>query len=174
MILMNRLKNTEQSLKHHPEGNVWNHTMLVVDEAAKVKDESRNQKAFMWAAFLHDIGKGEATKNHKGKITSYDHDKIGAKLAKSFLTEYSRDQELIKEVVALVRWHMQILFVLNKLPFADVKTMKREVDIKEIALIGLCDRLGRLGADRSQEESNVIEFIQKCKMEENEPSKVNV
>ncbi len=53
--LLNNLKQTNQSPKHHPEGNVWNHTMLVLDEAAKVKDKSQNKKVFMWAALLHDI-----------------------------------------------------------------------------------------------------------------------
>ena len=72
--LLKKLKNVEQSKKYHPEGNVWNHTMMVVDEAAKVKDQSSHSKAFMWAALLHDIGKPDTTKVRKGRITSYDHD----------------------------------------------------------------------------------------------------
>ena len=34
--MLHVLKKTEQSPIHHPEGNVWNHTLLVVDEAAKL------------------------------------------------------------------------------------------------------------------------------------------
>lgn len=37
-IMLHKLKQTKQSPKHHPEGNVWNHTLLVVDEAAKIKE----------------------------------------------------------------------------------------------------------------------------------------
>ncbi len=33
--LIAELKNVPQNLKYHPEGNVWNHTMMVVDNAAK-------------------------------------------------------------------------------------------------------------------------------------------
>jgi putative nucleotidyltransferase with HDIG domain len=160
--LLNELKQTKQSPKHHPEGSVWNHTMLVLDEAAKVKNKSHNPKVFMWAALLHDIGKPNTTKNHKGKITSYDHDKIGSELTRKFLIEFTDDETFIDKVAELVRWHMQILFVVNKLPFADVKTMKEQTDINEIALLGLCDRLGRLGANRSQEKSNIKMFIEKC------------
>jgi uncharacterized domain HDIG len=160
--LLNELKKTEQSPKHHPEGNVWNHTMLVVDEAARVKNESNDKKAFMWAALLHDIGKPDTTKKHKGKITSYDHDKIGAGLARKFLMEITDEKLFIEKVVELTRWHMQILYVVNNLPFADVKSMKKKIDIKEVALLGLCDRLGRLKANRSEEEVAVKTFLQKC------------
>ena len=41
--LLNRLKEVPQSPKHHPEGNVWNHTMLVVNEAARKKKRSGNR-----------------------------------------------------------------------------------------------------------------------------------
>jgi hypothetical protein len=58
---------------------------------------------------------------------------------------------------------MQILYVVNDLPFADVITMKKEVDINDIALLGLCDRLGRFGTDQKQEKDNVDTFLMKCK-----------
>lgn len=170
--LLNNLKNAQQSPKHHPEGNVWNHTMMVVDEAAKLKNESNSKKAFMWAALLHDIGKPDATKNRNGKITSYDHDKIGANLAWKFLAEFSDDDEFMRKVTMLVRWHMQILFVVNNLPFADVKTMKRQADVTEVALLGLCDRLGRLNADRKKEEENIKAFLGKVGTASNEDSRV--
>lgn len=162
--MLSRLKRTEQSPKHHPEGNVWNHTMLVLDEAAAAKSQSRDEKVFMWAALLHDIGKPDTTKSRKGRITAYDHDKTGAVLAGEFLQELTEDHGFIDRVVSLTRWHMQILYVVNDLPFADVKTMKKQADIREIALLGLCDRLGRVGANRSQEEKNIKLFIQKCEM----------
>lgn len=159
--MLKKLKVTEQSKKHHPEGSVWNHTMLVVDEAAKVKFKSKNPRVFMWAALLHDIGKPAATKIRKGKITSYDHDKIGEKLSCEFLGHFGCDKDFVREVSSLVRWHMQVLFVVNGLPFADVKNMKRQTDISDVALLGLCDRLGRLGADKKEEEKNIDKFIQK-------------
>lgn len=154
---------TEQSPIHHPEGNVWNHTMLVVDYAAQLKSESSDARAFMWAALLHDIGKPDTTKKHKGKITAYDHDKVGAKLAEEFLSSLMDDKEFITRVTNLVRYHMQILYVLKNLSFQDIKGMKEHVNIKDIALLGLCDRLGRTGSDRAAEEKNMELFLQKCK-----------
>ncbi len=161
LVMINNLKKAEQSPKHHPEGNVWNHTMLVVDEAAKVKEISGDSKVFMWAALLHDIGKPDTTKIRNGRITSYDHDKVGADLARKFLAEYVKDNVFIEKVAELVRWHMQILFVINNLPFADVRTMKKKTDINEVALLGFCDRMGRLGVEQEDEEENIKKFLYK-------------
>ncbi len=163
--LLSGLVDTPQSLQYHPEGNVWKHTMLVVDNAAKVKKISENPRAFMWGALLHDLGKTPTTKIKKGKITSYDHDKVGAELSIKFLQELTDDVELIKQVTALVRWHMQTLFVTKKLPFGDVKKMSLEISIKEIALLSQCDRLGRGGISESkikEEKENIKDFIRTC------------
>ncbi|MEF9951638.1 MAG: HDIG domain-containing protein [Clostridium sp.] len=154
-----KLRHVEQSPVHHPEGSVWNHTMMVLDQAAKVRDKSQDSRIFMWAALLHDIGKAPTTKIRKGRITSYDHDSVGADLAKKFLEEFTDDKEFIDGVSALVRWHMQILFVVNKLPFADIKGMKSQVNINEVALLGYCDRMGRTNSDSEKEKRNIELFI---------------
>ncbi len=153
------LKTTEQHPTHHPEGNVWNHTMLVVDEAARVREKSKNPRVFMWAALLHDIGKPVTTRQKSGKITAYDHDKVGAKLVTAFLNYFETDQNFIRQVSMLVRYHMQILFVVKKMPFADIKGMKRDTDVEEVALLGLCDRMGRGKKNQKEEENNIKSFL---------------
>lgn len=163
--LLRCLLDTPQSPEHHPEGNVWRHTMLVVDNAAKVKELSENPRAFMWAALLHDLGKAPTTKIKKGKITSYDHDKVGAELSRNFLEALTKDEELIKQVIALVRWHMQTLFVTKKLPFGDVGKMALDISIKEIALLSQCDRLGRGEMNKNkikEEKGNIKSFVRIC------------
>lgn len=168
-----KLQSTPQSPIHHPEGNAWNHTLLVVDEAAKLRDKSKNKEVFMWASLLHDIGKPETTATRKGRITSYNHEEVGAKLAIKFLHQFTDDEKFIDEVAMLVKFHMQMLFVLNDLPFAKVKEMTHSCDINEIALLGLCDRLGRKGADVKAEGKNMKTFIEKCKSMEFERSNIN-
>ncbi|RDU22531.1 HDIG domain-containing metalloprotein [Anaerosacchariphilus polymeriproducens] len=158
-----KLKTTEQSKVHHPEGNVWNHTLMVVDEAAKRKTESKDEEVFMWTALLHDIGKPETTKIRKGRITAYDHDKVGAKRTKEFLSAILEDRDFIQRVSNLVKYHMQVLYVLKDLPYKNVQGMQKDTDISEVALIGLCDRLGRTGSSEKEEEENIKLFIEKCK-----------
>lgn len=163
--LLFELKEIEQSKQHHPEGNVWNHTMLVVDQAAKVKSNSQDQEIFMWVALLHDLGKIKVTKIRKGRITAYDHDREGEHMGKEFLSKLIEDEEFIKKVCLLIKWHMQPLYVIKDLPFAKIKQMNEEVSIVEIGLFTLCDRLGR--GDLSIENINrvkndVIIFLNKC------------
>ena len=163
--LLGDLKKVPQSPQHHPEGNVWNHTMLVLDNAAERKHLSKNPKVFMWSALLHDLGKAPTTQVRKGKITAYDHDKWGEKLSIKFLKELINDDTFIDQVSKMVRWHMQILFVAKGLPFADIQRMTAEVSVDEIALLGLCDRLGRgeLTLEKKQEEEKTIKtFLEKC------------
>ena len=162
--MLYKLKETEQSPIYHPEGNAWNHTMLVVDEAAKLRNKSRDERVFMWAALLHDIGKAETTKNKKGKITAYNHETVGADLCVKFLQEFTTDDTFIQKVKGLVRWHMQILHVVKDMPFADIKSMKEETDIREVALLGFCDRMGRTNVDTIKKKNNIILFLEKCKL----------
>lgn len=160
--MLHQLKHTVQSPKYHPEGNVWNHILLVVDEAAKVKSQSENPTAFMWAALLHDIGKGITTQNKKGKITARDHDKASAKMAREFLSQFVKDGSFIERVCGLVRYHMQILFVVSGMKFADIEGMKCHTNVQEVALLGLCDRLGRLGSIPQKENNHIKLFLQAC------------
>lgn len=156
-----RLKKTDQSEKYHPEGNVWNHTMMVVDEAAAVKEQATDPNAFMWAALLHDIGKPDTTVIRKGRITSYNHDKLGARLSKEFMVSLGADTEFVEKVSNLVLYHMHMLYVLQNLPYADTKNLLNRVDIYDIALLCRCDRLGRMGADRDSEIKEAEAFLHK-------------
>ena len=163
--LLGDLMEVPQSPEHHPEGSVWNHTMLVLDNAGERKHISQNPKVFMWSALLHDLGKAPTTKLRKGKINSYDHDQWGERLSAKFLKEFSSDDGFINQVSKMVRWHMQILFVVKGLPFADIGRMASEVSIEEVALLGLCDRLGRgdmTTNKRKEEEKNIKIFLEKC------------
>ena len=160
--MLHKMRDTEQSPIYHPEGNVWIHTMQVIDVAAKVKKRSRDPKVFMWAALLHDIGKPATTKMRKGRITSYNHDQEGEKLARDFLAYFQEDKAFIEKVCGLVRYHMQILFVVKGQAYADLKGMKKRTDLQEVALLGLCDRLGRDTQNKDEEERNIMLFIQKC------------
>ncbi|MCT4598735.1 MAG: HD domain-containing protein [Vallitalea sp.] len=159
------LKRIQQNPKHHPEGNVFNHTMEVVDNAAKISNISSDKRVFMWASLLHDLGKITATKIRKGRITAYDHDKQGEVIAKTFLETFSDDNEFISKVSKLVRWHMQPLFVAKKMPFATVEDMIAETSISEVALLCICDRTGRGPISREVEKKEhliVLDFLLEC------------
>ena len=157
--LIKNLVKIEQNPKYHPEGNVLNHILLVTDNASNLKEKSRDKRAFMWGAFLHDIGKLTTTKIRKNRITSYNHDTEGEKIALDFLDKLTDDEDFKKRVSKLVRWHMQPLFFDKNLPFFKPKDMLNDVEYKEIALLSLCDRLGRgeMESKTIESEKNRIE-----------------
>jgi len=152
------LQGVEQNPKFHPEGNVFVHTIMVIDEGAKNREKSNNKRAFMWSLLLHDIGKTPTTKVRKGRLTSYDHDIVGADMTKTFLTYFNEEESFIAEVTGLVRWHMQSLFVTKNLKFQNISNMLEDVKINEIVLVSLSDRLGRGNLDSTEIGNTEIEI----------------
>ena len=161
-LVLTRQMTTPQSPVHHPEGNVWNHTLLVVDRAAAHKAFSADPRVFMWAALLHDIGKPDTTRERRGRITAYDHDRVGAELARALLRKVTGEADFSEAVVRLVRYHMQPLYVVKELPFQDIAGMKAQTSVAEVALLSYCDRLGRGNADRRAEAKAIGTFLEKC------------
>ncbi|RDY24243.1 HDIG domain-containing protein [Romboutsia maritimum] len=163
--IIKKLDNIDQNIKYHPEGSVLNHILLVIDEASKNKEYSSDKRVFMWAALLHDIGKLTTTRIRKNRITSYNHDVEGKKIALEFLNQLSDDKIFNKKVSDLVKYHMQPLFFDKNLPFFDLKNMLKEVDFKEVANLSLCDRLGRgnmTKEDIKNEKERIERFVSYC------------
>ncbi|NFG24023.1 HDIG domain-containing protein [Clostridium botulinum] len=163
LSMIKELREVPQNPKYHPEGNVFIHTMMVVDEGAKRREISNDKRIFMWTLLLHDIGKKPTTKMRKGRLTSYDHDKVGAKMAEEFLNYFNENDEFIDYIRKLIRWHMQSLFVVKNTRFQDIEGILRDVNGDDIVLVSLCDRLGRGGLDDSliEQTKNDIEDFKK-------------
>ena len=149
------LREVQQNPKYHPEGNVFIHTMMVVDEGVKNKEKSSDKRAFMWSLLLHDVGKKPTTKIRKGRLTSYDHDKVGENMARKFLEYFNEDNEFINKVTGLVRWHMQSLFVTKDSRFQRIDEMLKDVDTNDIVLVAMSDRLGRGGLDKNKTKETI-------------------
>lgn len=96
----------KQNPEWHPEGDVWQHTLLVIDNAAALRDflPEELRLTFMYAALLHDIGKPSTTLSD---LTSHGHDEAGAILAETFMRRITDETKLIEDVCALVRLHMR-------------------------------------------------------------------
>lgn len=163
LSMIKDLREVPQNPKYHPEGNVFIHTMMVVDEGAKRREISNDKRIFMWTLLLHDIGKKPTTKMRKGRLISYDHDKVGAEMAEEFLNYFNENKDFVDYVRKLIRWHMQSLFVVKNTRFQDIEGILRDISVDDIALVSLCDRLGRGGLDDSliEQTKNDIEFFKK-------------
>ena len=156
------LQDVEQNPKFHAEGNVFIHTGMVIDEGAKNRENSKSKRAFMWSLLLHDIGKKPTTKIRKGRLTSYDHDIVGADMTREFLNYFNEEESFIVEVTGLVRWHMQSLFVTKNFKFQNIRNMLEDVNTDEIVLVSLSDRLGRGNLDDNEIKNTKIEGKKRC------------
>lgn len=137
-----------QDPAHHPEGDAFEHTCLVLDECAKVKHLSNNPISFMFGGLLHDVGKSVTTKTDDvtGKITSYSHDSEGVEIARTFMHRLTNEKELISDVCLFVEHHMKPILFYNdkdKIKDATFRKLANKVNLKEIALMSRCDQLGR-------------------------------
>ena len=104
---LNAMIGVEQSPIYHAEGDVWNHTMMVVDEAACFRPLTPAPYALMLGALCHDMGKPSCTTVIDGKIHAYEHEIKGMAPARNFLRRMKLDRNMIAQVRSLVRHHMR-------------------------------------------------------------------
>lgn len=97
-----------QSPRYHPEGDVFEHTMLVVDCAAALREKARWPLGFMLAALFHDLGKAVATEiRPDGRITAYGHEVKGLPLCEAQLRRLTNQAKLIEYVKNMMWLHMR-------------------------------------------------------------------
>ena len=148
------LAGVKQNPKHHAEGDVWVHTMMVLDAAAKYRDKTENKTGFMLAALTHDFGKAVTTEEIDGVIHSYNHEIKGLPLVKNFLRRLTAENKLCEYVLNLVRNHMRpnTLAGANSSVKASNKMFYEACDPLALIYLGLSDSEGRIkaGADESK------------------------
>ena len=97
-----------QNPKYHPEGDVYCHTMLVLDQAATLRSRAVEPLFFMFAALCHDLGKIDSTRiEPDGRITSHMHPASGRPLAERQLRRLSDNSRLLRYVDDMVGNHMR-------------------------------------------------------------------
>lgn len=103
-----RLIGVEQNPQFHPEGDVWNHTMMVLDQAANLRKQTRFPLYYMLSALMHDLGKITSSQvQSNGRITSYMHPEAGVPLAEAQLKRLTNDARLTAYVTNMVLMHMR-------------------------------------------------------------------
>ena len=111
-----KLRGVEQPPQYHPEGDVWVHTMLLLDHLP-----AGASATLAWGMLLHDIGKPAtyqpANPEKAGdRIRFNGHVEVGMRVAEEILGRLRFSNEETAQIVALIRHHMQ---------FGDVRQMKQ-------------------------------------------------
>ena len=103
------LSGLEQDPLYHPEGDVWVHTMEVLDRAAARREKAENPYGLMLLALCHDLGKTTTSEvsEKDGRIHSYGHETEGLPLVESLLQRVCCEGDVRAYVQNMVPLHMR-------------------------------------------------------------------
>jgi len=104
---LRQLIGLEQDPVFHPEGDVWTHTMEVLDRAAAMRSKVSDPYSFMLLSLTHDLGKIVTTEKIKGRIHAYEHEIKGMPLVESFIRRLTNEKDVIAYVKNMVPLHMR-------------------------------------------------------------------
>jgi poly(A) polymerase len=95
------MKGVEQSPDYHPEGDVFEHTLRLLDNLG------RSKETLALGALLHDVSKRECAGRKGSRITFYGHTEVGEKKAIEICKRLRRSREVWESVGYLVRNHLR-------------------------------------------------------------------
>jgi len=136
----------QQNPAYHSEGDVWTHTMMVLDEAAKLRHRAANPYWFMLSAVTHDFGKAVCTEEKDGVLHAYQHEVRGLPLIEAFLRRITSETRLIEYVLNLSEYHMKPNTVAGARSAVKVTTrmFDQSVDPEGLICLALADDRGRI------------------------------
>jgi tRNA nucleotidyltransferase (CCA-adding enzyme) len=144
----------QQEPEWHPEGDVWVHTLLVIDEARKRIDDLGypQQVAVMLAAVCHDLGKPATTAFLDGRIRSINHEEEGVPPSTAVLDRLNihslQGYDVRREVLGMVANHLKPGMFCKAQPQAGDGAFRRlaqKVDLELLARVARADCEGRGG-----------------------------
>ncbi len=95
----------KQDSIYHPEGDVYIHTMEVIDRAVIYRDKL-NTYPFMLLCLCHDFGKITTSQEINGRIHAYNHEIEGLPIVESFIKRITNHKDTIKYLKNMVPLHM--------------------------------------------------------------------
>lgn len=135
-----------QNPVYHAEGDVWTHTMMVLDEAAKLRHRAGNPYGLLLSALVHDFGKALSTEAVDGTIHAYQHEITGLPLAEAFLRRITTENKLISYVLNMTELHMKpnTMARVGSAVKNTNKLFDRAIDPEGLILLALADDRGRI------------------------------
>lgn len=142
---LDAFEHTPQDPSTHPEGNVWNHTLMALDMMASLRTgDLRHDLTRMFAALLHDCAKPITTVIENGKITAPGHAKNGVKVAKKFLAKITDEHALQDDVLPLICYHGKVRKLYeSSASMTEILHLSTQVTIQELILVAQADFFGR-------------------------------
>lgn len=142
----------KQPERWHPEGDAFQHTMLVIEQALqRYPDDS----LVYWGAVCHDLGKALTPVHEWPK--HYGHARRGLKPTETLLTDLDMERDFISHVQILVEYHMHI-HQADQMKDSTYEKIYNDICsrvgkdfaiilISKLAKLGVCDHYGRGNID---------------------------
>ena len=142
-----------QEPEWHPEGDVWTHTLLVIDKARELNgDLDRARRVtVMLGAICHDLGKPPTTAVIDGRIRSLDHEQAGVEPSLALLDRLNVHTidgfDVRGQVAGLVAHHLKPGAFRKAANVTDgaFRRLAQKVDLELLARLARADCLGRTG-----------------------------
>ena len=143
-----------QEPEWHPEGDVWVHTLMVIDEARRRIDDLDHPRRLtvMLGAVCHDLGKPPTTAFVDGRIRSMEHEQAGVEPAATLLNRLNvhsfNGYDVRGQVLGIVAHHLKPLaFFKAATPVSDgaFRRLAAKVDLEMLARVAESDCRGRTG-----------------------------
>jgi len=148
------LKGIIQAELHHPEKDVFIHTMLALDS---IKDDENASLELVLAILLHDIGKPQTRSfESETEIHFYEHEKVGSEIAEVILKRLKFTTKIIEKVKWLTFNHMRVHH------FSEMKKSKKVALIEheyfsDLLKLEIADIIGSSGYGEKIKSPELIE-----------------
>jgi poly(A) polymerase len=138
------MRGVEQSPDFHPEGDVFVHTLLLLD---KLQCPS---ETLALGALLHDVAKPQCQARNGERITFYGHCEQGAEMAVAICQRLKRSRTTWERVAYLVKNHLRLVAA-PEMRASTLKRFLREEGIEELLELARIDALSSSGDLRPYE-----------------------
>lgn len=125
--------------KHH-KYTVWEHNVLSLEYAAKQKWEY----AVRIASLLHDVAKPRVKRGQGKDSTFYDHEVVGAKMARHILSRLKLPGKDVEKIASLIRYHM-FYYNVDEVTESSVRRLVRKIgaeNVEDLLKLRQADRIG--------------------------------
>ncbi|HET9697907.1 MAG TPA: CCA tRNA nucleotidyltransferase, partial [Terriglobales bacterium] len=148
-----KMKGVEQPPEYHPEGDVFVHTLLLLDQLPP-----NPSRTLAWGALLHDVGKPPTFRVAPDRIRFDGHVEVGVAMARDICHRLRMSNDDTEQILALVNNHMK---------FADTPKMK-ESTLKRFMRLPQFDEhlaLHRLDCLSSHADLSLYDFVRQKQAE---------
>ena len=97
-----RMKGVEQPAQFHPEGDVWVHTLGLLDQLS-----AGCSATLAWGALLHDVGKPPTFRHAPDRIRFDGHVDVGVAIGAEICRRFRFSNEDTRQILALIENHMR-------------------------------------------------------------------